>query len=126
MTAVNLFKLASTQAKWLSLRQTAVANNIANADSPGYRAVDVEPFKAALASEGVHLGSTASGHFGTSAQEVSFRLVEEKAAELTVDGKPVSLEDELVKSGEVRHAFEMNTSIVSAFNRMILLTAKGS
>ena len=126
MDAVNLFQLASTQAKWLSLRQTAVANNIANADSPGYRSVDVEPFKAALASEGVRLGSTTGAHFGASTQDVSFRLVEDQTAELTVDGKPVSLEDELVKSGEIRHAFEMNTAIVSAFNRMILMTAKGS
>ena len=56
----------------------------------------------------------------------SFRLVEDQTAELTVDGKPVSLEDELVKSGEIRHACEMNTAIVSAFNCMILMTAKGS
>ena len=126
MDAVNLFQLASTQAKWLSLRQTAVANNIANADSPGYRSVDVEPFEAALANEGVRLASTSGTHFGASPQDVSFRLVEEQTAELTVDGKSVSLEDELVKSGEVRHAFELNTAIVSAFNRMILMTAKGS
>jgi len=126
MDAVNLFKLASTQAKWLSLRQTTVANNIANADSPGYRAVDVEPFAAALDKANVRLGATSQSHFGGDSQNVSFRVVEEKPAELTASGKPVSMEDELVKSSEIRHAFEMNTAIVSAFHRMILMTAKGS
>jgi len=126
MTAVNLFKLASTQAKWLSVRQTAIANNIANADTPGYRSADVEPFADVLSNASVRLNSTTSNHFGASAQGVAFRMLDEEPPVFSNDGKRVSLEDELVKSGEVRHAFEMNTSIVSAFNRMILMTAKGS
>lgn len=126
MTAVNLFKLASTQAKWLSVRQTAVANNIANANTPGYRSVDVEPFADVLSSASVRLNSTAANHFGTSPQEIAFRLLDEEPAAFSNQGKQVSLEDELVKSGEIRHAFELNTSIVSAFNRMILMTARGS
>ncbi|WP_193178104.1 flagellar basal body protein [Oricola nitratireducens] len=126
MDAVNLFKLASTQAKWLSLRQTTVANNIANADSPGYRAVDVEPFKAALDSATVRLGATSPNHVGAQPEGASFKVVDEKPAGLTTAGKPVSLEDELVKSAEIRHAFETNTAIVGAFHRMILMTAKGS
>jgi flagellar basal-body rod protein FlgB len=36
------------------------------------------------------------------------------------------MEDELVKSSEIRRTYEMNTAIVSAFHRMILMTAKGS
>lgn len=126
MTAVNLFKLASTQAKWLSVRQTAVANNVANADTPGYRSVDVEPFADVLSNASVRLNSTAANHFGASAQEVAFRVLDEAPPVYSNSGKQVSLEDELVKSGEIRHSFEMNTAIVSAFNRMILLTAKGS
>ena len=126
MTAVNLFKLASTQAKWLSVRQTAVANNIANADTPGYRSVDVEPFAEVLSNASVRLNSTTANHFGTSAQEVAFRMLDEEPPVISNKGKQVSLEDELVKSGEVRHAFEINTAIVSAFNRMILMTAKSS
>ena len=126
MDAVNLFKLASAQAKWLSLRQTAVASNIANIDTTGYRSVDVEPFKAALDATSVRLEATNAGHFGTSGANAPFRTVEEEPASLTNSGKDVTLEDELVKSTEIRHAFEMNTAIVSAFHRMLLMTAKGS
>ncbi len=34
--------------RWLVVRQSTVAQNIANANTPGYKAVDVEPFEAAL------------------------------------------------------------------------------
>ena len=126
MDAVNLFKLASTQAKWLSLRQTTVANNIANANSQGYRAVNVEPFEAAVSNEAVRLAATDSVHFGNQQDNGGFRVLDEEPAGLTTSGKSVSMEDELVKSSEIRHAYEMNTAIVSAFHRMILMTAKGS
>lgn len=125
MDAVNLFKLASTQAKWLSLRQTTVANNIANANSPNYRSVDVEPFEAAVSNESVRLAATSASHFGAG-EGNSFQVVEEQSNKLTTSGKAVSMEDELVKSSEIRHAFELNTAIVSAFHQMVLMTAKGS
>ncbi len=125
MDAVNLFKLASTQAKWLSLRQTTVANNIANANSPNYRSVDVEPFEAAVSNESVRLAATNASHFGAK-DGASFQVVEEQSSKLTTSGKAVSMEDELVKSSEIRHAFELNTAIVSAFHQMVLMTAKGS
>ena len=37
----------------------------------------------------------------------------------------VVLENELMDAGEVRRAFELNTGIVKAFNRMTLLVSKG-
>ena len=45
MGPVQLFELASQQAHWLSARQVAVAENIANANTPGYKAADVPPFR---------------------------------------------------------------------------------
>lgn len=122
MDGVNLFALAATQAKWLSARQTAVANNIANAYSPGYRSTDVEPFESLLSGTGVHLGATSASHFGGGGSGVN--LVEEEGPKTTTTGKPVSMEEELVKSGEIRRDFELNTAVVSAFNRMLLMTAK--
>ncbi len=45
MEPVHLFDLVSRNNKWLSVRQTAVAGNIANANTPGFKAVDTEPFE---------------------------------------------------------------------------------
>ena len=36
----------------------------------------------------------------------------------------VVLENELMKAGEVRRAFELNTAIVKAFHRMMMMSVK--
>ena len=36
-----LFELASSQARWLELRQSTIATNVANANTPGFKARDV-------------------------------------------------------------------------------------
>ena len=48
MEPVNLFDLATRQSQWLAVRQSAIASNIANANTPGYTANDVEPFEKVL------------------------------------------------------------------------------
>ena len=126
MDAVNLFHLATTQAKWLSLRQTAVANNIANAHMPSYKTMDVEPFESVLAGASVRLGGTSGSHFGVSSGEPAMSVSDQPVGGIANTGRTVSMEAELVKSAEIKHAFEMNTAIVSAFHRMILISAKNS
>jgi len=126
MESVNLFALASRQAEWLSARQSALAGNIANVNTPGYRATDVEPFAKVLDRGGVSMVATSPLHFGTRAQEVSFKTRE------VGDGGPdmpsknsVVLENELMKAGEVGRAYELNTAIVKAFHRLTLMSVKG-
>jgi flagellar basal-body rod protein FlgB len=124
MQPVNLFKLASMQAEWLSVRQAAVAGNIANADTPGYRAVDVEPFEKVLG-RGVSLNATQPGHFGARAEEVDFKTRDDDRTTATLPSdNTVVLEAELMKAGEVGRAFELNTAIVKAFHRMTLMSVK--
>lgn len=42
---LTLFQLASARMDWLSSRQQTIATNIANADTPDYRAKDVTSFE---------------------------------------------------------------------------------
>ncbi len=44
MSSIHLFDLAARQAQWLSVRQATVAGNVANANTPDFRARDVQPF----------------------------------------------------------------------------------
>jgi flagellar basal-body rod protein FlgB len=37
----------------------------------------------------------------------------------------VVLENELMKAGEVRRSFELNTAIVKAFHTMLMMATKG-
>lgn len=122
---VNLFDLASQQARWLSVRQSAVAGNIANANTPGYRAVEVEPFESVLGSKPVRLASTHASHLSAGTSQASFGIQEiETPATVLPSENTVTLEQELMKSGEVRRAFELNTAIVKAFHRMLISVSR--
>ena len=129
MQPVNLFALASQQADWLASRQATIAGNIANVNTPGYKAMDVEPFKSVLDKTGVTLVATQKGHFGAMATEGSSgtpKLREDDASAVVLPSKnSVVLENELLKAGEVQRNFELNTAIVKAFHRMMLMSVKG-
>ncbi len=125
MQPVNLFSLASEQAKWLSVRQAAVSGNIANVHTPGYAAKDVEPFEQVLANTRVGLRQTHVNHLSLGATSQNFQIREnEQAGPELPSGNSVALEEELMKAGEVRRGLELNTGIVKAFHRMYLMTTR--
>jgi flagellar basal-body rod protein FlgB len=126
MESVNLFALATQQSRWLAVRQTAVAGNVANVNTPGYVAVDVEPFEKVLDSTGVTLASTQAGHHAGRAGESGFAVSEQRNDPSVLPSEnSVVLENELLKAGEIRRQFELNTAIVKAFHRMLMMTSKG-
>ncbi|MFD2853698.1 flagellar basal body rod protein FlgB [Seohaeicola zhoushanensis] len=47
---MSFFRLASRKMEWLSARQKVIAENVANADTPGYKARDVASFAETLES----------------------------------------------------------------------------
>ena len=125
MQPVNLFDLASQQARWLSVRQTAVSSNIANANTPGYGAVDVEPFEAVLDKTRVAMRATHPQHISTGVTDGAFAVKQiNDSVPVMPSGNTVVLETELMKSGEVRRTFEMNTAIVKSFHRMLMMTTR--
>jgi flagellar basal-body rod protein FlgB len=126
MDPVSLFNLATQQARWLSVRQAAVSNNIANANTPGYAAVDVEPFEAVLKQSNVGMRATHPMHVstGSTPDALTYRQVSDSKP-LMPSGNTVELEGELMKAGEVRRNMELNTGIVRAFHRMLLMVTKG-
>lgn len=123
---VNLFELASKQAQWLSVRQSAVAGNIANVNTPGYHALTVEPFEKVLDGTRVAMRATQAAHLttGAGAEDVAVRQREDSPSVLPSDNSVV-LENELMDAGEVRRAFNLNTAIVKVFHRMTLMASKG-
>lgn len=123
---VNLFDLASQQARWLSVRQSTVAGNIANTNTPGYRAREVEPFESVLNSKQVVMASTNPAHLKAGgAGQASFAVADiEQPRTVLPSENTVTLEQELIKAGEVRRSFELNTAIVKSFHRMLLSVSR--
>ena len=126
MEPVNLFDLAVQQSRWLAVRQSAVAGNVANANTPGYAAVDVEPFEKVLDKTAVALAATRPGHIRGASAEAGYAVREDaRAPSLLPSENSVSLENEMLKAGEIRRQFELNTAIVKAFHRMLMMSSKG-
>ena len=125
MEPVSLFDLAAKQAQWLAVRQSAVAGNIANANTPGYTANDVEPFEKVLDRAAVSLQATQAGHLGNAATNAGFTIKPQENDGVVMPSKnSVVLEDQLLKAGEVRRSFELNTAIVKAFHSMMMMAVK--
>jgi len=126
MGGIHLFALASDHGRWLGVRQSTVASNIANANTPGFAAMDVEPFESVLDSTELSLAATNPGHMRTASGDPSgVEVGRETPWEVYHSGNSVSLEQELIKAGQVTGAYQLDTSVVKAFHRMLLSSTKG-
>lgn len=126
MDPIHLFDLAAKQARWLSTSQAVIAGNVSNASTPGYKAQSVRPFNEILDRTQLQLVSTDANHLegagGTS--EASVTSVPGDSWETTDSGNSVSLEQEMIKAGEVHRGFSLNTSLVKAFHGMLMASVK--
>ena len=123
--SIYLFQVASEKSEWLSARQTAVASNVANANTPAYRALDVQPFSTLLASSPIAMATTNVGHMTpTSSAFDSLREVETDPAEETLSGNSVNIEQQMINLGEVSRDFSMTANIRRAFHQLILSALK--
>ena len=95
MSEPALFDLLERKLNWVSARQHVVAQNISNADTPGYRPRDLAPFSAALDAFSVSPVRTNPLHLAgyTPTGATQLPAVTERAP----DGNAVGLEDQLTK-----------------------------
>ncbi len=126
MGSIHLFDLSSQQARWLTVRQSVIAANVANANTPGFTASDVTPFEDVFNDASIRLAATDPGHIGVDPLASDQVSVKDGAAwETTHSGNSVSLENEMMKAGEVNRSFSLNSSVVKAFNQMLMASVKG-
>ena len=121
MEPVYLFNLIDQQRGWLSTRQAIIAQNISNTDTPGYRALDVVPFAKALERSALAMAGAGPLHMQpTPAETLSVSTKAANGWETTHSGNSVSPELEMIKSGEIRTAYSLDTNILHAFHGMWL------
>jgi len=120
-----LFELASSQARYLELRQATIATNVANANTPGFKARDVEPFNKVFDTTPVRLATTSPSHMQLAAAESDTRATAKKDSwDVVHSGNSVSLEQEMIKGSDVNRDYSMNSAVVRSFHRMLLTSAK--
>ncbi len=126
MTPVSLFDLAARNNDWLTIRQRAVAENVANADTPGYTAKTVEPFESVLDSQRVALNQTSARHMTLSSDALGPYGTEVKDTwQVKHSGNTVSIEQEMIEGSAVAGAYSLNVNVVQAFHRMLLSAVRG-
>jgi flagellar basal-body rod protein FlgB len=106
---LSILRLASGLMAHSTARQRVIAENIAHADTPGYRARDVADFAATLESDDAFSArTTRPGHFTFGADPNGFdpREATVLGAE-TPNGNSVSLEDQMMRAAEVRQSHEL-------------------
>lgn len=126
MPSIPLFGLASQHHNWLSTRQSLVAGNIANANTPGYKAVDLQPFESALDAATLRMAVSQQGHMVSDPTTTASTsdLEGEQGWEVFHSGSNVNVEQELVKATEINQAYSLDTNVMKSFQRMLLTSAK--
>lgn len=108
----NLFELASQRLKWLSDRQKVVSENIANADTSGYRAKEVESFDAYL--------EVATGQAETPDANV-FESEATWGQDLT--GNNVVLEEQILEANATSGQYKIAANLYKKAHDMLRLVA---
>lgn len=106
---LTLLRLSSQLAAHSAARQTVITENIAQADTPGYRARDIPDFSETLRDgPGLTARTTRPGHIVFGADANGFEATEVAAfgAE-TPNGNSVSLEDQMIRGAEVRQNHDL-------------------
>lgn len=115
---LQVFRMADAMARHASVRQTVIAGNMANADTPGYKAQDIASFSETIdtSAPGFGLKATRSAHLNGSPASMAGRadqlgLHEEENPWSSPNGNSVSLEEQVMKSVQVKQQHDKALAI---------------
>jgi flagellar basal-body rod protein FlgB len=120
---IPVFTALRDKMSFLAARQRVLAENVANASTPGFvpKDLNTKSFDAALASEmkmdgagGVSIIRTSSGHMslgGSRDLTGDFKATASPDSDTTLDGNAVVLEDQMLKVSRTRGDYETMVAI---------------
>ena len=135
---IPLFAMLKGRLGYIDARQKVIAENVANADTPGYAPRDLKPQTfAALLGQGsgaVRLAQTEAGHMsgghrgrgrGAAAPDGGdYAEVSAPDSEARVDGNQVVLEDQMMKMTESRVDYEAAVDLYQQSLNLITTAAR--
>ena len=108
---LQMFQTSFSMARHAGARQALTAANMANADTPGYRARSMASFAESYSTQtGTEVRRTRSGHLGAETQGMA-GTIQLSDAEASPNGNTVSLEEEMVRSVEIQREHNRALSI---------------
>ncbi len=112
-----LLGMLRTRMQWHQARQKLIAENVANADMPGFRPRDLaapsfDRATGAATPSGVGLSLTSVGHIASSGSTgVGADPRRVKDFEIRPSGNGVNLEEEMMKSGDNQSDYQLAASL---------------
>lgn len=102
ITGFSLLQAMAEKMKWHQARQTLLAENVANADTPGYVGRDLAPFRVDEGSQSLaatlSMSTSSPSHISISSGGADgFADTDSRAYQTTPDGNSVTLEEEMMK-----------------------------
>lgn len=113
---------------WLDERQRVIAQNVANADTPGFVGRDLTTptdFARALEQQrGLRMMRTNAMHIAPAGQEPRFESERAPDSETTLDGNSVVVEEQMLKMAESRMAYDAAIGLYQKSMQMLRMAAR--
>jgi flagellar basal-body rod protein FlgB len=129
-TQIPLLNLLEGKMRYLGARQKVIAENVANADTPGFTPKDMKPFDQVLAAQKTQtsgaMASTDPNHLqaGHSVAKGLPQPIDSPDSETRMDGNSVVLEEEMMKMTEARTDYDTAVTLYMQSLNMIRTAAK--
>ena len=128
ITDLPLLSQIKGRLTWLDERQRVIAENVANADTPGYAGRDLNQptdFAAALSGGGpLTMMRTSALHIAPAGPTARFDAHKAPDSETTLDGNSVVVEEQMLKMAESRMAYDAAIGLYQKSMQMLRLAAK--
>ncbi|MEE4120427.1 MAG: FlgB family protein [Paracoccaceae bacterium] len=113
---LQIFRMAQGLARHAAARQEAVARNVANVNTPGYKRVGIPDFATlyahrATSGDGMGLRATRAGHLGVGLGYPAPAAREVAGAREAPNGNSVSLETEIMDAATLRRDHDMALAV---------------
>jgi len=130
-SGINLFGLVKKRMAYLSERHAVLSKNIANADTPGYKPMDLKPvdFRSMVASESslkTNLETTNPGHIkGLSGNNRFSSQKQGTTFEVKPSGNQVVVEEQMMKIAENNIDYQTATGIYKKMTEIMRVAIGG-
>jgi len=118
-----LIGMVTDKMGWLAQRQRVLAQNVANANTPDYKAQDVRAldFRQSLRStqRNVGLNQTNPMHVNASVVKNEYQVQRNRSPyEISADGNRVVLEEQMFKLNETQNDYQLATRLFRKYSQM--------
>jgi flagellar basal-body rod protein FlgB len=118
ITDIPIFSMLRTKLQYSQERQRVLAENVANADTPNYRARDLKAPKfpdptemATVTAPRIALAQTEGGHMGALGGTSNFSAATKSGYEVRPTGNAVNMEDEMIKVADNNMDYQAATAL---------------